>query len=319
MRRRVVAMLLPAVVGLTALTVASAQESGSSGVWALIELNQRVYYAGEPFNVRVSIGNGGDETVSNPVKSPLFKGFKVRPVGGDPIAPTGTPAEADPQRPAKLGGKGFYGGVVDLTTVYPELLSTGHFEIEWSEAGVQSNSLSVKIIPRFDRTAEYRAVIETDQGQIVINFFGDVSPIAVKNFVDLSRARFYDGLTFHEVRRDHYIVGGDPTATGSGTAGYSYPAEMSTTPAIAGTVLMKPVGPTPPANSSQFVILLRPEPAWIGQLTVVGQVVKGLDTVRKISQVPVLGAASEQRQVHKPQSDVRIKSITIEENTKSGA
>ncbi|MDX1388527.1 MAG: peptidylprolyl isomerase [Acidobacteriota bacterium] len=313
MRRRVVSMLVPALLGLTALTAPSAQETDSSGVWALIELNQRVYYAGEPFNVRVSIGNGGEETIDNPVKTPLFKGFKVRPVGGDLIAPTGTPTESDPQRPAKLGGRGFYGGVVDLTTVYPELMSNGHFEIEWSEAGVESNTLSVKIIPRFDVSADYRAIVDTDQGKFVIDFFGDVSPIAVKNFVDLSRAKFYDGLIFHEVRRDHYIVGGDPTATGSGTAGYSYPAEMSATPAVAGTVLMKPVGPTPPANSSQFVILLRPEPAWVGQFTVVGQVVEGLDIIRKISQAPVAGAASGQRQAHRPRTDLHLKSITIEE------
>ncbi|MDX1390498.1 MAG: peptidylprolyl isomerase, partial [Acidobacteriota bacterium] len=85
-------------------------------------------------------------------------------------------------------------------------------------------------------------------------------------------------------------------------------------PAIAGTVLMKHLGPTPPSNSSQFVILLRPEPAWIGQLTVVGQVVEGLETVRKISQAPVLGAAGG-KQVSKPQADIHIKSITIQEGT----
>ena len=160
MRRRVVSMLLLAFVGPAAVTMPFAQESDSNGIWAMIELSQRVYYAGEPFNVRVSVGNNGDEIVNNPVKTPLFKGFKVRHAGGDAIAPTGKPQQSDPQRPAKLGKNGFYGGVVDLTTVYPELLSIGHFEIEWLESGVTSNTLSVKIIPRYNAMAEYRAVLE---------------------------------------------------------------------------------------------------------------------------------------------------------------
>lgn len=313
MRRAVVSLFLAIVVFGTAW----GQEPEEKPVSAVIELNQRVYYAGDPFNVRISIGNNTNEEIGNPIKTPLSKGFEVRVADGDRVAAEGEPKLPEPQRPAKLGPRGFYGSVVDLTTAYPRLLSTGIYEIEWSANGVSSNTLRVKIIPRYEPTASYRAVMETDHGGIVIELFGDVSPLAVKNFVDLAHASFYDGLTFHEVRPDRYIASGDPTGTGGGGAGYTFPAETSGAPVMAGSVLMKPAGPTPPSNSSQFLIVLRPEPAWVGQLTVVGQVVGGLDTVRKISRAQTVPGAS--RPSLKPLNDVKIKSVTIQKKTGDGS
>ena len=41
-------------------------------------------------------------------------------------------------------------------------------------------------------------------------------PITAKNFVDLAKSGFYDGLTFHRVIEGFMAQGGDPTGTGTG-------------------------------------------------------------------------------------------------------
>jgi cyclophilin family peptidyl-prolyl cis-trans isomerase len=60
---------------------------------------------------------------------------------------------------------------------------------------------------------------------------------------------------------------------------------LAAIPVVAGTVMMKPAGLAPPANSSQFIISLRPEPKYTGQFTVLGQITDGIEIVKKISNV----------------------------------
>ena len=56
----------------------------------------------------------------------------------------------------------------------------------------------------------YRATIVTDRGQIVVDLDPKLAPNTVNHFVVLSRAGFYDGLTFHRVVPGFVIQGGDP-------------------------------------------------------------------------------------------------------------
>lgn len=67
----------------------------------------------------------------------------------------------------------------------------------------------------------------TEKGPMVITFFEEDAPIHVKNFVDLSKKGFYDGLTFHRVIPDFVIQGGDPSGTGAGGPGYTIPCELT--------------------------------------------------------------------------------------------
>ncbi len=284
-------------------------------VKAILELSQQFYYAGDPFYIRVSIGNDSEQPVDNPVRTPLGKGFHLR-LEGQELPRVETPVE-EPERPAKLAPRHFYGAVIELSKLFPQLLEPGRYEIQWAADGIASNTILVHLLQKFDPTKDYRAVLETEHGNIVLDLFPRASPFAVKNFVDLARAGFYDGSIFHEVRPERFIVGGDPTGTGAGDAGYRYPADNSNLPTVAGTVLMKPVSPSPPANSSQFIILLRPEPTWTGQLTVLGQVVEGLDVARKISLVP--STQRSQHPFYKPLKDVVIRRVTIEEREREAS
>ena len=57
--------------------------------------------------------------------------------------------------------------------------------------------------------------------------FAADAPLTVENFVNLARAGFYDGVTFHRVIPGFMAQGGDPTGTGSGGPGYSFRDETS--------------------------------------------------------------------------------------------
>jgi peptidyl-prolyl cis-trans isomerase B (cyclophilin B) len=71
------------------------------------------------------------------------------------------------------------------------------------------------------------AEIHTEKGLMKVEFYENDAPLAVKNFTDLSKKGFYDGLTFHRVIPDFVIQGGCPKGTGAGGPGYNIPCELS--------------------------------------------------------------------------------------------
>ena len=70
------------------------------------------------------------------------------------------------------------------------------------------------------------AEIHTNKGLMKVEFFEDDAPNTVKNFVDLSKSGFYDGLTFHRVIPDFVVQGGCPHGTGTGGPGYKIDCEL---------------------------------------------------------------------------------------------
>lgn len=312
--RRIAAVLVALLVGALAAQGAALPENSTGRVHAQMELKQDFYYIGEPLNVRIAISNNGDAEIANTVKRALFGSFAVSDAAGKRLDPQAKPSAQEPTRPPKLAPGEFYGGAVDLSQMYPQLKTKGKYTIRWSADDVSSEEITVTVIPKFSPAKDYIARVETEQGAFVIDLFKRTAPIAVKTFVDLSNAGFYDGLLFHEVRPEQVVAGGDPTGTGRGQAPILYPAELAPIPIVAGSVLMKPAGFSPPANSSQFVIALRPEPAWTGQFTVIGQVVDGLDIVRKISNL-----ATTDRPKFKPLKDIHTTRIAIQEKAATAA
>lgn len=72
-----------------------------------------------------------------------------------------------------------------------------------------------------------KAEMITDKGTMLIEFYDEDAPNTVKNFVELSKKGFYDGLIFHRVIPDFMIQGGDPTGTGRGGPGYKIDCELT--------------------------------------------------------------------------------------------
>lgn len=56
-----------------------------------------------------------------------------------------------------------------------------------------------------------KAVIKTNRGDITVQLFPEQAPKTVKNFVELAKKGYYDGVIFHRVIPDFMIQGGDPT------------------------------------------------------------------------------------------------------------
>jgi cyclophilin family peptidyl-prolyl cis-trans isomerase len=135
---------------------------------------------------------------------------------------------------------------------------------------------------KLDTSKHYRARIRTEKGEIVAELFADDAPLTVENFVNLSRAGFYDGTTFHRVIRGFMAQGGDPTGSGRGGPGYQFGDEFSPRRRhdAAGMLSMANAGPN--TNGSQFFITFAPTPHLDGRHSVFGRVVEGMDVLRSI-------------------------------------
>ncbi|MGT2829190.1 Cof-type HAD-IIB family hydrolase [Streptococcus hillyeri] len=101
------------------------------------------------------------------------------------------------------------------------------------------------------------ATIKTNHGDMVIKLFPDHAPLTVKNFVDLAKSGYYDGIIFHRIIKDFMIQGGDPTGTGMGgesVYGGSFQDEFSDELYnLRGALSMANAGPN--TNGSQFFIV----------------------------------------------------------------
>jgi peptidyl-prolyl cis-trans isomerase B (cyclophilin B) len=294
-----------------AAVAASSGAQDERPVVATLALAQEFFYAGDSLVVELRIQNGGPASHENPVRAALLGGFKVKPKGGEPFTAKEGHGVSEPERPKKLEPGAFYGAVLDLGRLYPQLHEPGTFEIYWGSDVMVSNMLVVTVIERYDPAADYAAEIVTDKGTIVVDLFESSAPIATQAFVDMARTGVYDGLTIHEAQRDALVAGGDPLMSpGRPRRTVQFPVELRPLPIVAGSFMLRPVNVTPLANSSTFMIALRPQPDLAGQVTVLGQVVRGLDVVRTISQVPTTVRSS--RPFFKPLEDVLIRRVTIQ-------
>lgn len=133
-----------------------------------------------------------------------------------------------------------------------------------------------------DTTRSYSARFKTEKGDIVVELYADRAPMTVENFVNLARAGFYDGTTFHRVIAGFMAQGGDPTGTGTGGPGYQFGDEFHPTLRhdAAGVLSMANAGAG--TNGSQFFITHGPTPHLDNRHSVFGKVVEGMDVLLSI-------------------------------------
>ena len=131
-------------------------------------------------------------------------------------------------------------------------------------------------------------VFETTQGTIVFALKPEVAPKACENFEGLVKKGYYNGISFHRIIKGFMIQGGDPTGTGRGGQSiYGQPFEDEFKPNVmftkAGILAMANAGRN--TNGSQFFITTVPTPHLNGRHTIFGEVVEGMDVVKKLENV----------------------------------
>jgi peptidyl-prolyl cis-trans isomerase A (cyclophilin A) len=163
------------------------------------------------------------------------------------------------------------------------------------------------------------AEFETSEGTFTIRLFDKEAPKTVANFVGLAEgtkewrdpstgekktAPYYDGVTFHRVIEGFMIQGGDRLGTGTGGPGFNFADEFhpSLRHTKAGILSMANAGPN--TNGSQFFITLGPTPHLDNRHSVFGEVVEGMDVVKKIGSVPT-------GRQDRPVTPVVMKHVTI--------
>lgn len=124
-------------------------------------------------------------------------------------------------------------------------------------------------------------VMNTTEGVIKLKFYTKDAPNTVSRLVELISKGFYNGLTFHRVVPGFVIQGGDPRGDGTGGSGTKLKAEFNDRKHLEGTVAMARAM-DPDSADSQFYICLGAQPSLDHKYTVVGQVIDGMDAVRKI-------------------------------------
>lgn len=157
-----------------------------------------------------------------------------------------------------------------------------------------------------DPAKGYLATIQTENGDIVLELFPDVAPIAVNSFIFLAENGWYDGVTFHRVIPGFVAQGGDPTGTGFGGPGYAFDNEISPDLKFDQPGLLSMANSGPGSNGSQFFITLSPLPNLDGGYTIFGRVVSGMDLVNQIT------ARDPGQNPNLPPGDL-ILGVTIEE------
>ena len=129
-----------------------------------------------------------------------------------------------------------------------------------------------------DDGTQYEATIVTSDGSMTFELYADEAPLAVNNFVSLSRDGFYDGLTFHRVLEGFMAQGGDPTGVGTGSPGYRFEDEVDPNLIFDSRGILAMANSGPDTNGSQFFITFVPTPHLDGNYTIFGKLIQG-DTV----------------------------------------
>tara|TARA_B100000989_G_scaffold137586_1_gene102232 strand:- start:968 stop:1612 length:645 start_codon:yes stop_codon:yes gene_type:complete len=137
------------------------------------------------------------------------------------------------------------------------------------------------------------AILNIPCGNVVIELYPDISPIAVKRFKTLIQSKAYDDIAFHRVIKDTVVQAGDLEFGKKGNIDYG---KVGTGKSGLGTINSEIDAPfnfdkgsvglarTQKYNTedSQFFIILRDEPLFETEYTPIGKVIYGIKALEKI-------------------------------------
>lgn len=126
-------------------------------------------------------------------------------------------------------------------------------------------------------------------GSIYLEIDADIAPITVTNFIYLVNKNFYDNLTFHRIKKNFMIQGGDPLGDGTGGSDTKIKGEFASNGVensishVRGVISMARSSDNNSA-SSQFFIVHKDSKFLDGDYAAFGHVTEGMDVVDKIAE-----------------------------------
>jgi len=161
----------------------------------------------------------------------------------------------------------------------------------------------------------------TSEGNFTARLFDAETPNTVANFSGLAdgtkewtdprtgkkvKTPYFNGTVFHRVIDGFMIQGGDPLGQGTGGPGYTFADEFSPKLRHSKPGILSIANRGPNTNGGQFFITLAATPWLDDKHSVFGEVVEGMDVVKKI------GNTATSKPGDRPVKPITIQSVTIE-------
>jgi len=294
-------------------------------------------YEGTIFHRAIKYGlvQGGDPLTKDPSKRALFGTGGLNVVKAEARAPKMTrgsvAAVTIPGKPDSAGAQ-FFVVLADQPALDNQYTVFGHVadgiealqkisEAAVDDKGLVTDRIEIRKVTIRDAPAEpfvtetpqelgtYRAVLDTSNGSIAIEFFVDKAPNTVRQFMRLAAAGVYNGMAFHRVAPGFVIQTG---ALSSRTAAlterqqklvHNLQPEFNDTKHVKGIVSMAR-GDAQDSATTSFFICTGASTALDGQYAAFGRVVDGMSVVDAIEATP--------RDGETPRTRIELRTVKIE-------
>jgi peptidyl-prolyl cis-trans isomerase B (cyclophilin B) len=278
---------------------------------------------------------GGDPLSKDPAKREAYGSGGLNAVKGDAPAPKMTrgsvAAVTVPGKPDSGGAQFFivladqpsldgkyavFGQVSDGVEVLAKISTTPVDAAGLATERVEIRRVTIRDTPPEPFVAEsveelgaYRAVLDTSEGPITIEFLTDKAPNTVRQFMRMAAAGVYDGMAFHRVAPGFVIQTG---AEGTRAVPFTekqrklvapMAPEFNDTKHVKGIVSMAR-GTDPGSATTSFFISTGTSAALDGQYTAFGRVLDGMAAVEAIEKAP--------RNDETPINRIELRTIRIE-------
>ena len=289
-----------------------------------IKLAREGAYNGTIFHrvIKLAIVQAGDPLSKDPAKAKLYGtgglGVLAPEFSAEHATRGAVAAVLQPNRPDS-GGAQFFVCVTDQPSLDGKYTIFGRVEegmdvvqkiseVPASPEGAPSeriviNSVTIRDTPPPEpepfstesaaELAHIRALLDTSAGPVTIEFFPDLAPGHVRNFLRLAQSGVYDGTAFHRVVRGFVVQGGALNTRGPLTEKQqkyvrTLPPEFNATKHVKGVISMAR-GDDPASAMTSFFIVTGDASSLDNKYTAFGRVVDGMAAVEAMDQAPVNG------------------------------
>lgn len=306
-----------------------------------IELARQGFYNGTTFHSMVAHGivQGGDPETKNPQGRTKYGsgGFNLGlkpeitniPFAQGTIAATLLPGEPNSagsefmivvtDQPQLTGQFTAFGRVVEGIEIVDKISTAPVDDKQIAKDRIEIRDITIRPRPvpapppftleGIEELLQYRVVMETSKGNILLDLLPDKAPNHVRHFLRLASVGAYDKTAFHRIAPGFVIQAGDlntrlePVPQAAQKYVVKIRAEINDVKHKAGIVSMAR-GEEIDSALTSFFIVLGDQPALDGTYTVFGRVAEGMDVVEKIAATPT--------ENERPKDRVDIYSIKVE-------